>query len=204
MKFVTFVTSPLTYYFQLLSAMNPGKFRALKFLINYHEQRDDKVVVFSDNLVAMKYYASKLDGPLIEWETPINDRTTMVHFYQLNFADTIFVTKVVDCLLDLKETLKPNVVIQVSCHVGSREKHANRLERLLSGGKPSFLYILVSEKTDEVQLSKELDIYLSDVVSTFKVVNKFKGLGMVGFFKFMKAVIDTISHSILFGRIYAS
>lgn len=44
-------------YFQLLFVMNPNKFRICQFLIKYHEKRNDKIIVFADNLYALKTYA---------------------------------------------------------------------------------------------------------------------------------------------------
>ena len=38
----------------LLHALNPNKFQACQFLINYHESRGDKVIVFSDNVFALE------------------------------------------------------------------------------------------------------------------------------------------------------
>lgn len=38
----------------LLCVMNPNKFRATQFLIEYHERRNDKIIVFSDNVFALK------------------------------------------------------------------------------------------------------------------------------------------------------
>ena len=38
----------------LLHAMNPNKIQACQFLINYHESRGDKVIVFSDNVYALE------------------------------------------------------------------------------------------------------------------------------------------------------
>lgn len=38
----------------LLYAMNPRKFQAAQFLINYHEERGDKIIVFSDNVFALE------------------------------------------------------------------------------------------------------------------------------------------------------
>ena len=38
----------------LLHAMNPNKIQACQFLINYHESRGDKVIVFSDNIYALQ------------------------------------------------------------------------------------------------------------------------------------------------------
>lgn len=38
----------------LLYSMNPNKFQACQFLIKYHEQRGDKIIVFSDNVYALE------------------------------------------------------------------------------------------------------------------------------------------------------
>lgn len=37
----------------LLHVMNPAKFQACQFLIQYHEARGDKIIVFSDNVYAL-------------------------------------------------------------------------------------------------------------------------------------------------------
>jgi hypothetical protein len=38
----------------LLYCMNPKKFQACQFLIKYHEERGDKIIVFSDNVFALE------------------------------------------------------------------------------------------------------------------------------------------------------
>lgn len=38
----------------LLYCMNPNKYQACQFLINYHEARGDKIIVFSDNVYALE------------------------------------------------------------------------------------------------------------------------------------------------------
>ena len=43
-----------------LSVINPNKFRACQFLIEYHERRNDQILVFCDDLFALKAYALKL------------------------------------------------------------------------------------------------------------------------------------------------
>lgn len=40
----------------LLYCMNPKKFQACQFLIKYHEDRGDKIIVFSDNVFALEVY----------------------------------------------------------------------------------------------------------------------------------------------------
>lgn len=44
----------------LLYAMNPRKFQACQFLIKYHEDRGDKIIVFSDNVYALEVCANSL------------------------------------------------------------------------------------------------------------------------------------------------
>jgi DNA excision repair protein ERCC-3 len=52
-------------FFQLLYVMNPTKFQMCQFLIRYHERRCDKIIVFSDNVFALKHYAIKMNKPYI-------------------------------------------------------------------------------------------------------------------------------------------
>ena len=46
----------------LLYCMNPKKFQACQFLIKYHEERGDKIIVFSDNVYALEVGDA---GPLL-------------------------------------------------------------------------------------------------------------------------------------------
>nr|KAF6277296.1 ERCC excision repair 3, TFIIH core complex helicase subunit [Pipistrellus kuhlii] len=46
----------------LLYTMNPNKFRACQFLIKFHERRNDKIIVFADNVFALKEYAVRLNN----------------------------------------------------------------------------------------------------------------------------------------------
>ena len=43
----------------LLYCMNPRKFQACQFLIKYHEDRGDKIIVFSDNVYALEVCISR-------------------------------------------------------------------------------------------------------------------------------------------------
>lgn len=55
---------------QLLYVMNPNKYMACQFLIDFHERvRGDKVIVFSDNIFALREYAVKLGKPFIYGES---------------------------------------------------------------------------------------------------------------------------------------
>lgn len=45
----------------LLYCMNPKKFQACQFLIDFHEKRGDKIIVFSDNVYALEVSNSPTD-----------------------------------------------------------------------------------------------------------------------------------------------
>ena len=59
---------------QLLYVMNPAKLRATEFLVRFHEERGDKIIVFSDLVYSLKLYAEMLKKPLIYGETPERER----------------------------------------------------------------------------------------------------------------------------------
>ncbi|KAH7964668.1 hypothetical protein HPB49_000129 [Dermacentor silvarum] len=117
----------------LLFVMNPNKFRACQFLIKYHERRNDKIIVFSDNVFSLKHYAIKMNRPYIYGPTSQQERMQILQNFKYNpKVNTIFVSKVADTSFDLPEA---NVLIQVSAHGGSRRQEAQRLGRILRAKK---------------------------------------------------------------------
>jgi len=75
----------------LLYIMNPRKFQACQFLIDYHEKRGDKVIVFSDNVYALERYARKLNKAYIFGGTPQQERLRILENFQHNEnVNTIF------------------------------------------------------------------------------------------------------------------
>lgn len=58
----------------LLYVMNPNKFRACQYLVKFHEARNDKIVVFSDNVFALKEYAIRMGKPYIYGPTTQGER----------------------------------------------------------------------------------------------------------------------------------
>jgi DNA excision repair protein ERCC-3 len=97
---------------QLLYVMNPTKLRACQYLVQYHEARGDKVIVFSDNLFALREYAIRMRKPFLYGGTGHQERTRVLHAFKTNPAvNTVFLSKVGDNSLDIPEA---NVLIQVS------------------------------------------------------------------------------------------
>ena len=162
---------------RLLYVMNPNKFRACEYLVHYHEQRGDKVIVFSDDVFALLKYATALGRPAIYGATKEAERQAVLGSFRFNsLVNTVCLSKVGDVAIDLPEA---NVIVQVSSHFGSRRQEAQRLGRILRA-KPSadgdgfnaFFYTLVSTDTAEMFYSAKRQQYLVDQGYTFKVVTR--------------------------------
>ncbi|KRH94463.1 DNA repair helicase rad25 [Pseudoloma neurophilia] len=158
---------------KILSIMNPIKFQITQYLINYHERRGDKIIVFSDNVHALKSYALKLGKPYIYGPTSQQERMRILKQFQTNpLINTLFLSKVGDTSIDLPEA---TCLIQISSHFGSRRQEAQRLGRILRAkrrndpGFKVFFYSLVSKDTDEMYYSSKRQQYLIDQGYTFKV-----------------------------------
>jgi len=165
----------------LLCVMNPMKFQAAQFLISYHEKRNDKIIVFSDNVYALKHYAKELNKPYIYGPTSQSERITILQNFKYNpKVNTIFVSKVADTSFDLPEA---NVLIQISSHGGSRRQEAQRLGRILRAKKGAivdqfnaFFYTLVSQDTQEMAFSRKRQRFLVNQGYAYKVVTKLAGM----------------------------
>ncbi|XP_054828428.1 general transcription and DNA repair factor IIH helicase subunit XPB [Eublepharis macularius] len=165
----------------LLYTMNPNKFRACQFLIKFHERRNDKIIVFADNVFALKEYAVRLGKPYIYGPTAQGERMQILQNFKHNpKINTIFISKVGDTSFDLPEA---NVLIQISSHGGSRRQEAQRLGRVLRAKKGmvaeeynAFFYSLVSQDTQEMAYSTKRQRFLVDQGYSFKVITKLAGM----------------------------
>ncbi|EJF64583.1 DNA helicase [Dichomitus squalens LYAD-421 SS1] len=164
----------------LLYCMNPRKFQACQFLIKYHEDRGDKIIVFSDNVFALEAYAKKLGKLYIHGGTGQTERMRILqHFQHSPEVNTIFLSKVGDTSIDLPEA---TCLIQISSHFGSRRQEAQRLGRILRAkrrndeGFNAFFYSLVSKDTQEMFYSTKRQQFLIDQGYAFKVITHLDGL----------------------------
>ncbi|KAK3682673.1 P-loop containing nucleoside triphosphate hydrolase protein [Podospora appendiculata] len=159
-----------------LYAMNPRKFQACQYLINYHEARGDKIIVFSDELYSLKQYALKLGKVYIYGSTGQAERMQVLENFQHNpQVNTLFLSKIGDTSLDLPEA---TCLIQISSHFGSRRQEAQRLGRILRAkrrndeGFNAFFYSLVSKDTQEMYYSSKRQAFLVDQGYAFKVITQ--------------------------------
>ncbi|KAF8348873.1 P-loop containing nucleoside triphosphate hydrolase protein [Amanita rubescens] len=164
----------------LLYCMNPNKFQACQFLIKYHEERGDKVIVFSDNVYALEAYAKRLGKLYIHGGTGQTERMRILAWFQHSpQVNTIFLSKVGDTSIDLPEA---TCLIQISSHFGSRRQEAQRLGRILRAkrrndeGFNAFFYSLVSKDTQEMYYSTKRQQFLIDQGYAFKVITHLDGL----------------------------
>lgn len=174
-----------------LGAVYPFKLRACQYLINYHESRGDKIIVFSDDLYSLKLYAIKLGKAFIYGETSQEERVTILENFQRNpLINTLFLSKIGDTSLDLPEA---TCLIQISSHFGSRRQEAQRLGRILrvkrrnDEGFNAFFYTLVSKDTQEMFYSSKRQAFLVDQGYAFKVITQLAGIHNMPDLAFAKA-----------------
>jgi len=141
-----------------LYSVNPVKLMACEYLIKQHEMRNDKIIVFSDNLFALEKMGTMLKRHMIRGDTSHEERLEVLDkFRKASTGFTVFLSKVGDTSIDLPEA---TVVIQISSQGASRRQEAQRLGRVLrpkgmtrdgvmSGGHAIF-YSLVSQDTAEM------------------------------------------------------
>ena len=178
--YTEYLSAKTTNKRSLLSTMNPRKFQACQFLIDFHERRGDKVIVFSDNVYALQSYATKLNKAYIYGDTPQRERENVLQNFQQNDAvSTIMLSKIGDTSLDLPEA---TCLIQISSHYGSRRQEAQRLGRILRAkrrndeGFNAFFYSLVSKDTNEMFYSSKRQAFLVDQGYAFKVITHLNGI----------------------------
>ncbi|KAK7902714.1 DNA repair helicase RAD25 [Exophiala xenobiotica] len=160
--------------------MNPVKYQVCQYLIDYHEKRGDKIIVFSDNLFALKHYAISMKKPFIYGDTSNQERINILENFKHNeLINTIFLSKIGDTSLDLPEA---TCLIQISSHYGSRRQEAQRLGRILRAkrrndeGFNAFFYSLVSKDTTEMAYSAKRQAFLVDQGYAFKTITHLAGM----------------------------
>eukprot|EP01033_Poteriospumella_lacustris_P016024 gene16024-11469_t len=162
---------------RLLYTLNPTKFRVCEFLVKYHCNRGDKIIIFSDDVPALIMYCEALkpvcEVPYIHGGTRPAERNLLLAAFRTRAeVKCLGLSKVGDTALDIPDA---NVIIQVSSHFGARRQEAQRLGRILrpkpnpTGEFNAFFYTLVSTDTKEMYFSNKRQQYLIDQGYTFKV-----------------------------------
>jgi DNA excision repair protein ERCC-3 len=160
--------------------LNPNKIYYMNMLLKIYMKRNDKVMVFCDNVFCLKYLAkqirTKFDavyGP-IYMETSISDREKCVSsFVDETKGSIIIVSRTGDEGLDVPCA---NKLIQMSTPWGSRRQHAQRVGRVqrMTASKETMseCITLVSKDTYEDEFSTYRDEYLKEMKYELKSIKK--------------------------------
>jgi len=158
---------------QLLYTMNPNKCIVCDYLVRLHESRGDRVLVFCDNLMAVKFLSEVLKRDYICGATSMKERMQKYSKVRMSsVASTLILSKVGDVAIDLPEA---NVIIQVSSQFGSRRQEAQRLGRILRPKEDrreeydAYFYTLISDDTDEMLYATKRQKYLVDQGYSYQV-----------------------------------
>eukprot|EP00049_Salpingoeca_infusionum_P007792 m.126211 g.126211 ORF g.126211 m.126211 type:complete len:950 (+) comp13823_c1_seq1:101-2950(+) len=176
---------PNSYQFKMkLCAWNPNKLTACEFLIRQHEQRNDKIIVFGDDVDLLRKLGECLGRPehVLTGATSSAERlTTVDRFNRTKSFKTIFLSRIADNAMDVPDA---NVLIQISSHGGARRQEAQRLGRILRAkpnrkakpGEPNaFFYSLVSKDTKEAFYATARQRFLVDQGYSFQVLTHLVG-----------------------------
>jgi len=171
--FVKYIDSVGTTKDRLYVA-NPYKYIACQWLIEKHEKRGDKIIVFADSLFVLLKYADRMNRPKIYSKTSTEERTKMFwEFENTPGAYTLFLSRVGDTAIDLPSA---NVIIQISSLFGSERQEAQRLGRILrpkhaeKGEYNAYFYTLISRNTREMFHSHRRQKFLVNQGYTFQIV----------------------------------
>ncbi|KAK8092117.1 DNA repair helicase RAD25 [Apiospora hydei] len=141
-----------------LYIMNPRKIQACQFLIDYHEKRGDKIIVFSDNVYALKEVALALGKAYICGSTGNSERMRILDNFIGNMLDS-----------DL-------VALRISPTRGAASGPYPSGKRRSDEGFNAFFYSLVSKDTQEMYYSTKRQAFLVDQGYSFKVITQLAGM----------------------------
>ncbi|TWW67878.1 TFIIH basal transcription factor complex helicase XPB subunit [Takifugu flavidus] len=134
----------------LLYTMNPNKFRACQFLIRFHERRNDKIIVFADNVFALKEYAIRLNKHVGDTSFDLPEANVLIQISSHGGSRR-------------QEAQRLGRVLRAKKGMVAEEYNA-------------YFYSLVSQDTQEMAYSTKRQRFLVDQGYSFKVITKLAGM----------------------------
>ena len=157
-----------------LHILNPTKLYVTQALLHFHRNRGDKILLFSDSVRVVQFYAEFFHLPLMIGDVSENERYSIINHFK--FDSTVYAL----CMSAAAETgtdvPDANVIIQLSGMYGSQRQETQRLGRILrakhsGSGNVAWYYSLVSQDTREPKDHSRRRRFLQDQGYAFQVVH---------------------------------
>ena len=155
----------------LMSALNPNKIDILKLLIKEHTNRNQKIIIFCDSIIALKEYGSILNCDTFHGELQNKRKNEVLMKFIHGNSKVIAMSCIGDNSLDIPDA---QVVIQITSQHGSRRQQTQRLGRISrpkQNDNEAYFYSLTSADTTEEYFCNKRQSYLENMGYGFKVIN---------------------------------
>lgn len=98
------------------------------FLLYHHEQLNDHILVFSDDVDILHYIAGQLKRPVLSGSSKAEERMFIFDMFRQGKVKTLFLSRIGDEAVDLPNA---NVGIELNLQHGSRKQMLQRLGRIM-------------------------------------------------------------------------
>ncbi len=143
-----------------IASENPDKFRMVKKILKKHQGLP--TLIIGQYIEQLEKLAKELDLPLIDGKTPQKKRDLLFQKFKEGKITKLVASKIANFALDLPDA---QLAIQISGTYGSRQEEAQRLGRILrpkSGQNRAYFYTLVSQDTNEMDFSRNRQLFLTE------------------------------------------
>src|SRR5690606_2191467 len=79
---------------ELCYKINPNKIKALLFLLYHHEQLNDHILVFSDDVGILNYISRKLRRPMLAGSSKAEERMFIFDMFRQGKIKTLFLSRI--------------------------------------------------------------------------------------------------------------
>ncbi|ELP88314.1 rad25/xp-B DNA repair helicase, putative [Entamoeba invadens IP1] len=158
----------------LASAANPTKIATVQFLVKYHKNRKEQIIIFCDNIVVLREIASRVGCPVFSGETPNKSRFDLLKNFKNGLTPCIAMSSVGDTSLDIPDA---TVIIQMCTSHGSRRQQLQRLgriSRVKQNKGEAFFYSLTSKDTHEEYFVRKRQEYMQNLGFGFQIIDNLK------------------------------
>eukprot|EP01128_Nolandella_sp_AFSM9_P006454 TRINITY_DN3323_c0_g1_i2.p1 TRINITY_DN3323_c0_g1~~TRINITY_DN3323_c0_g1_i2.p1 ORF type:complete len:563 (-),score=127.36 TRINITY_DN3323_c0_g1_i2:64-1752(-) len=167
-----FDNAPDARYKRLLYTLNPNKARIVGALIDKHLAQNHKIMIFCDDIFALKVYSTILKKTMVSGSTPTSERERIIGDFIRDAAkgECVLFSSVGDQSIDLPEA---HVVIQIALMNGSRMQEGQRIGRVqrpMPGKDAAYFYSLITDDSAEAAFAARRHQFLVDHGYSVKMI----------------------------------